>query len=179
MNKTFHLIYLSLLTAQSLALFMFESLLPMPFLAPGAKLGLANLITVIALYTLPRARDVLLVLLVRLLLATMFGGGPTILVYSLSGALISFAAMYLLKRSQAFSILGVSAAGGFFHNVGQLSIASIVIHNNGLWLYLPILGPMGIFTGLLIGWTAGFSVKKLLHFPAFQPPETTAPSQKH
>ena len=98
MTKTFKTVYLALLVAQSLALFLFEGLIPLPFLAPGAKLGLANLITLIALYTLPRWQDTLLVILVRIILATMFGGGPTILLYSLSGGLLSFAVMLLLRR---------------------------------------------------------------------------------
>ena len=89
MTKTFKTVYLALLVAQSLALFLFEGLIPLPFLAPGAKLGLANLITLIAIYTLPRWQDTLLVILVRITLATMFGGGPTILLYSLTGGLLT------------------------------------------------------------------------------------------
>lgn len=75
MNKTFHLIILSLFVAQSLVLYIVEGMLPVPFIAPGAKLGLANLITVIALYALPRKRDVALILLLRIILSTAFGGG--------------------------------------------------------------------------------------------------------
>lgn len=161
MTKTFKTVYLALLVAQSLALFLFEGMLPLPFLAPGAKLGLANLITLLALYTLPRWQDALLVILVRIALATMFGGGPTILMYSLAGGLLSFAVMLMLRHSGRFSILGVSAAGGFAHNLGQLLIASLVIGNPDLLLYLPILGPCGILTGLLLGTCAGLVLKKL------------------
>ena len=167
MTKTFKTVYLALLIAQSLALFLFEGMLPLPFLAPGAKLGLANLITLLALYTLPRWQDALLVILIRIALATMFGGGPTILMYSLAGGLLSFAVMLMLRHSGRFSILGVSAAGGFAHNLGQLLIASLVIGNPDLLLYLPILGPCGILTGLLLGTCAGLVLKKLPpdHFP--------------
>ena len=161
MTKTFKTVYLALLIAQSLALFLFEGLIPLPFLAPGAKLGLANLITLLALYTLPRWQDALLVILVRLILATMFGGGPTILLYSLRGGLLSFAAMLLLRRCRCFSLLGVSAAGGFAHNLGQLLIASLVIGNPSLMLYLPLLGPCGLLTGLLLGTCADLALKKL------------------
>ena len=167
MTKTFKTVYLALLVAQSLALFLFEGMLPLPFLAPGAKLGLANLITLLALYTLPRWQDALLVILIRIALATMFGGGPTILMYSLAGGLLSFAVMLMLRHSGRFSILGVSAAGGFAHNLGQLLIASLVIGNPDLLLYLPILGPCGIITGLLLGTCAELVLKKLPpdHFP--------------
>ena len=161
MTKTFKTVYLALLIAQSLALFLFEGMIPLPFLAPGAKLGLANLITLLALYTLSRWQDALLVVLIRIVLATMFGGGPTILMYSLAGGLLSFTVMNLLRRSSRFSILGVSAAGGFAHNLGQLLIASLVIGNPDLLLYLPILGPCGVLTGLLLGASAGLALKKL------------------
>jgi len=151
MSQTHHLVYLALLVSLSLSLFLLEGLIPLPFLAPGAKLGLSNLITVIALYSLPHARDALLILCTRIILASFFGGGPTILLYSLSGGLLSFLTMVILKQSRAFSVLGVSAAGGCFHNIGQLFIASAVMESPLLWNYLPILAPCGIFTGLLIG----------------------------
>ena len=167
-TRTFRLIFISLLIAQSLALFVFEGLIPLPFVVPGAKLGLANLITVIALYTLPSRRDVLLILAVRVLLATMFGGGPTIFLYSMSGALISFAAMCLLKETGWFSLLGVSAAGGSFHNLGQLLTAVLVLQTPGLWLYLPALAAVGIATGLLIGLAAHLTVRRLQRLPVFQ-----------
>ena len=89
MNKTFHLIILSLFVAQSLVLYIVEGMLPVPFIAPGAKLGLANLITVIALYALPRKRDVALILLLRIILSTAFGGGINAFFYSVSGAALS------------------------------------------------------------------------------------------
>ena len=161
MSYTYRIVYLSLLVALSLSLFLLEGLIPLPFLAPGAKLGLSNLITVVALYSLPHARDALLVLFARILLSSLFGGGPTILFYSLAGGLLSFGLMILLKRSNSFSMLGVSAAGGFFHNVGQLLIASLVLETPRLWNNLPILAPCGIFTGLLIGMVSAWTLKKI------------------
>jgi heptaprenyl diphosphate synthase len=58
MQKTFRMIYIALLVAQSLVLYVIEGMIPLPFIAPGAKLGLTNLITVIALYTLNNKKDV-------------------------------------------------------------------------------------------------------------------------
>ena len=154
------MVFLSLLIAQSLALFLFEGLLPVPFLAPGAKLGLANIITVLALYTLS-VRDTFLIVLLRTLLGSLFGGGPAVFLYSITGGILSLAAMIFLKRTEKFSILGVSAAGGFMHNVGQLLIAALVIENTSIFGYLPILGPCGIITGICIGILALFLQKKL------------------
>ncbi|MCI6085951.1 Gx transporter family protein [Selenomonas sp.] len=153
MNATHRLTYLSLLTAISLSLFVLEGLLPVPFLAPGAKLGLANIVTVFALYTL-RARDVLAVILVRIALASLFGGGPTVFFYSIAGGLLSFAAMYALKKTGRFSLPAVSAAGGFFHHVGQLAAAIAMTGTMSLLTYLAILGPVGLVTGLATGFVA-------------------------
>ena len=75
MNKTTKLILLGLFIAQSLVLYIIEGMLPVPFIAPGAKLGLSNLITVVALYTFPRRRDTACILLIRIILATAFAGG--------------------------------------------------------------------------------------------------------
>ncbi len=154
MSHTKKLVYLALLTGQSLALFLLEGLIPLPFLAPGAKLGLANLITLIALCTLPRWQDAAIMLSLRIALSSLLGGGPTILLYSLSGGLMSFAAMVLLQKSGRFSLIGISCAGGFCHHIGQLTAASLVIGSPHLFLYLPILGPCGLVTGFLLGWTA-------------------------
>lgn len=146
-------LHIALLTAISLVLFLVEGLIPLPFIAPGAKLGLANIVTVYALYTLG-PRSCLFIILLRTGLASFFGGGPTIFLFSLAGGLLSLAAMTLLKRTARFSIMGVSAAGGFCHHLGQLIIAALAAETLNLFRYLPILGTCGLITGLLIGWLA-------------------------
>lgn len=161
MNKTFRTIVLGLFVAQSLVLYIVEGLLPVPFIAPGAKLGLANLITVIALYALRRKSDVALILGVRLILAAAFGGGINAFLYSLAGAILSFSVMALLLQSNKFSIIGISAAGGIFHNFGQVIVASLVVENAKVMLYLPILSVAGTGTGILIGITALFALRHL------------------
>lgn len=161
MSQTKTLIYLALLTALSFSLFLLEGLIPVPFLAPGAKLGLANLVTVIALCILPRWQDALTVLLLRLLLSALFGGGPSLLLYSLAGGLLSFAVMAGLRQAGRFSLIGISCAGGFAHNVGQLAVAAVTLAAPGLFLYLPLLGPCGLLTGGIIGYVAGLAIKKI------------------
>lgn len=160
MQGNFRLAYLSLLLAFSLALFLFEGLIPLPFIAPGAKLGLANLITVVALYTLSM-RDVLLLIVLRIVIGSLLGGGPTVLAYSLAGGLLSFGGMAALKASNRFSVIGVSLAGGFLHNLGQLAIATVAVASTGLFAYLPVLGLCGIGTGSLIGFMAAGILSKL------------------
>lgn len=168
MNNTFRIIILGLFVAQSLVLYIVEGMLPVPFIAPGAKLGLANLITVIALYALPHKRDVCLILLLRIILSTAFAGGINAFLYSVSGAAFSLGGMMLLKHTGKFSLIGVSAAGGIFHNLGQLIIACIVVENIKLMLYLPILAVAGVGTGILIGITAIFTLRHLKRVPIYQ-----------
>lgn len=167
MKKTFHIIILGLFIAQSLVLYVVEGMLPVPFIAPGAKLGLANLITVIALYALPRKRDVCLILLVRIILATAFGGGINAFLYSVAGAAFSLGAM-MVQKTGKFSIIGVSTAGGIFHNLGQVIVASLVVENIKIMLYLPILAVAGTGTGILIGITAIFTLRHLKRLPIYR-----------
>jgi heptaprenyl diphosphate synthase len=169
MNKTFRIVFIGLLVSQALALYAVESMITVPLIAPGAKLGLANLITVVALYTLDSKKDVFLVIILRLLLATMIGGALSTFIYSVSGAILSYFAMILVKEllKDKVSIIGVSAAGAFFHNVGQLVVASAMVENIAIMLYLPILSIAGIGTGIFIGVTANFIVKHLSKLPYF------------
>ncbi len=170
MNKTFRIVFIGLLVSQALALYAIESMIPVPFIAPGAKLGLANLITVVALYTLDSKRDVFLVIILRLLLATMIGGTLSTFMYSVAGAILSYCAMIFVKEllKDKVSIIGVSATGAFFHNVGQLVVASAMVENIAIMLYLPILSIAGIGTGIFIGVTANFIVKHLSKLPYFR-----------
>lgn len=150
---------IALLTAISLVLFLVEGLIPLPFIAPGAKLGLANIVTVCALYT-SGFRASLLIVLLRTGLASFFGGGPVIFLYSITGGLLSLAAMSALKHTARFSVIGISAAGGFAHHLGQLIVAALAADTLSLFRYLPILGPCGLLTGFIIG---GLSARILKH----------------
>ena len=97
MTKTRKMIFLSLLVSQALVLHIIESMIPVPFITPGAKLGLANIVTVISLYLFGEI-ETLIVIIVRLILSAMFGGSISSLLYSIAGALFSFAIMILIKR---------------------------------------------------------------------------------
>lgn len=170
MRKTNRIVYIGLLVAQALVLHLFERMIPVPFIAPGARLGLANLVNVIAIYTLDSKKDAFLVLFLRLTLATMFGGNLSSFMYSAAGGILSFFAMVFVKEvfKEKVSIIGVSAAGAIFHNVGQLLIASSIVKNIGVMLYLPILSAMGIGTGVFIGITANYMVGHLKKLPMFK-----------
>ena len=152
---------IALLTALSLILFVLEGFLPLPLPVPGAKLGLAAIVTLIALHLLP-VRDAALMLTLRILLSSFFGGGIAPMLYSLAGGAASFAAMVLLKKYTQLSIVGISAAGGFLHNMGQLLVAAAVMQASALFSYAPVLGFVGILTGIGIGVAAQTILQKIL-----------------
>lgn len=170
MKKTSRMIYIGLLVAQALVLYIVEGMIPVPFITPGAKLGLANLVTVIALYTFDNNRDVFLVVILRLVLSTIFGGNLSSFMYSAAGAILSYYVMIFAKKvgKDKLSIIGVSASGAVFHNVGQLIAASAVVNNINVMLYLPVLSITGIGTGIFIGITANYVVAHMVKLPYFK-----------
>ena len=170
MRNTSKMVYIGLLVAQALVLHIFERMIPVPFVTPGAKLGLSNLITVVALYTLDNKRDAFLVVVLKLTLSTMFGGNLSSFMYSAAGGTLSFIGMVLVKDifKDKISIVGVSATGAIFHNVGQLLVASSIVRNISVMLYLPVLSIVGIGTGIFIGVTANYLVKHLSRLPVFR-----------
>lgn len=167
MNKTRHLMYLSLLTAMALVLSLVERNIPVPFMTPGAKLGLANLVTVLALYSLPKKRDIIMIIVSRLFLVSIFGGSVSGLMYGTMGALLSFLIMIIIKGSlrDKVSIIGVSAAGAVFHNIGQVLVACMIVKNIGVMLYLPFLSIAGIVTGAFVGLTANYVITYIYRLP--------------
>ncbi|MGL5068053.1 MAG: Gx transporter family protein [Sarcina sp.] len=163
LKDTRKLVYISLLTSLALILFIFESMIPMPFITPGAKLGLANLIIMISIYTLDSYKDALKVLLLRIFIASFFFGTPSMIIYSLCGGLLSFGVILFLKKfcGKYLSLIGISASGAVFHNIGQLLAASLILENFGVMLYLPVLSIAGIGTGIFVGIAANFMINHL------------------
>lgn len=144
---------LSMLTGFALMLSYVESLFVLTPGIPGIKLGLANLAVVLCLELYGR-RDALLVNVARVLLSSFLFGNMYVVLYSLAGALVSFAAMSAAKRFSGFSLIGVSVCGGVFHNVGQLFTAMAVVQTVQVIYYLPWLLIAGCLTGILIGFLA-------------------------
>lgn len=140
----------AMLTALAMIFGYVEALIPFSFGIPGIKLGLANVVIVVALYLLP-VHLVLLIQLARIMLVSFLFGNMSLLLYSLAGGILSFLVMCLLKHAKGFSITGVSMAGGVSHNIGQLFVAMTVVHNFNLMFYLPVLLTAGLVTGCLNG----------------------------
>ena len=149
-----------LLLALALVLSYVESFIPLSFAVPGVKLGLANIVVLFALYR-TGAVPALILSLLRVLLVSFMFGNAFALVYSLSGAILSWGLMSLLKKSGRFSPVGIGIAGGVAHNIGQLLCAMTVLETGRLAYYLPVLLVSGTVAGTLIGLAAGMTIKRL------------------
>lgn len=154
-NRTKKIVLMSLYVSIALMLNIFENFLPTRYLIPGAKLGLANVITMVSLLTIGK-KDSIMILVIRVLLGSIFGGGISGFLYSISGAIFSFTTMILVIVifKDKISMIGISATGAFFHSVGQVLMASMIIQNVRIFSYLPMLLFASIFTGVFIGFTA-------------------------
>ena len=156
-NKTEQLgVYIAL----AMILSYVESLIPFLFGVPGIKLGLTNVVTVIMMYTygIPGALGV--AVLRAVLSGFMFGNAFSI-IYSVAGCVLSFIFMYILKKTNHFAIISVSAAGGVMHNVGQLIVAANVVKTYSVIYYAPVLIIAGVFTGIIIGIVSDEIVKRI------------------
>lgn len=154
--------YFGVFTALALIFSYVETLIPVNLGIPGVKLGLANLIIVVALYKM-RLSEVYLLSVVRVLLAGFIFGNYFSIIYSLAGGLLSLTVMALLKKWGGFSLQGISIAGGVFHNIGQLIVAAVVVETFSVTYYFPVLLVAGLLTGLVIGIVAEMMLKRLVN----------------
>ncbi len=141
---------LGVVTALALIFSYIEFLVPLPIAIPGIKLGLANIVVLVCLYALG-PRYAFFVNVTRIALAALLFGSLFSALYALAGGLVSFAAMALLRRTHLFSPAGVSMAGGVFHNLAQLSVASLLVESAQVFYYFPVLLFAGLATGIGIG----------------------------
>lgn len=143
----------AVLTALALGLSTLENLFPVSLLVPlpGIKLGLANIVTVFALYRLG-APFALAILVARCLLGAMFAGNVSALLFSLMGGVLAMLVMILLRRAKRLSVYGVSIAGAAAHNIGQICAAMLVLGGTAVLGYLPALLGVSLVTGALTGF---------------------------
>lgn len=137
-----------------------EAILPAAPGIPGIKLGIANLVVIIAMYRLD-LRYALTINLVRIVLAGFMFSGLYGAIYSLCGCLVSFAVMCILFKSGRFSVIGVSMGGGVAHNLGQLCAAAFLVSSIEIFYYLPVLIISGTVSGILIGWLGYVMIERL------------------
>ncbi len=162
MNQTKKTALCAVLIALALALSYMERFLPLQLLIPlpGVKLGLANIVTLIALYLMGPAAA-FAILIPRCILGAVFGGGITGLLFSLTGGLLAMCVMALSRKLPRLSIYGVSILGAAGHSAGQILAAMVLMNSVYVGAYLPYLLLVSVFTGLATG-TAGAGVLRVL-----------------
>lgn len=162
--------WLGMLIALAFVFSYIESLIPIQLGVPGAKLGLSNLVVMVALYTLDDKYAFALAV-VRIILNGFAFGGMAAMIYSLAGGMVSFLVMVSVRRIGRasasktgvlkVSVLGVSVLGGVFHNVGQIIAAMLVLETPGLIYYLPVLAVCGTASGTAIGVLAAMVIRRV------------------
>ena len=149
-----------MLVATALILSFVESQIPPIVPIPGVKLGLANIVTLFALYKLG-APSALTVAVVRVSLSSLLFGSVSSFAYAMGGALLSFAVMLLLKKLGWFATFTVSIAGAVAHNIAQICVSMLILQTEVVIYYLPALLISGIITGAVIGIVGAVLLKKL------------------
>ena len=155
-GRTRRLAFAAMFAALALIFSYVEVLVPIP----GVKLGLANLVILIALYRLG-FRYAFAINCVRIVIAGLLFSGVFGMLYSFGGGILSILIMYLLYRTKLFSMVGISMAGGVMHNLGQLLTACAIMSNLSLMSYFAVLFFSGLISGILIGILA-YSIEKRL-----------------
>lgn len=159
--KTGKLARMALLTAAALIIFMVEAQIPSPVPIAGVKLGLANIITVYAVFALGPA-PAWMILVCRVFLGSVFSGQMMTLFYSLGGGLLCWCAMSLLRRVVTEKQIWIcSVFGAVFHNIGQIMVAALIARTAAVLAYLPILLISAVITGAFTGFAAQFLLERL------------------
>lgn len=160
MKKTRKLAIYGVLTALAIIFGYIELQLPAFFAVPGIKPGLTNIVVVVALYSLDN-KSALFINFVRIAIVSMLFGTVIAFMFSAIGGLLSTTVMILLKKTDKFSPIGVSAAGGITHNIGQIIVAMFVTGTTNILWYLGILWLTGTISGLLVGLIGGMICKHI------------------
>lgn len=143
-----------MLTTVALTIFMVEAQIPPLVPIPGVKLGLANIITVYAMFALG-PKEAGLIFLARVILGSVFSGQLMSLIYSLSGGTLCYLTMLFMRRLVTGKQIWVlSVLGAIAHNIGQIMAAMVVLGTWSVLYYLPVLMLSGIVTGLFTGLCA-------------------------
>lgn len=154
MTKIQRYLFLSLLTSGAMVLSIIEGMIPLPYIAPGAKLGLSNIVTMTVL-VLFGFKDTILVVILRCILLMIVATNPVSFIYSIVSGIMSAVVMGLgIKYFKKLSFIGVSVLGAMAHNASQITVAAVMFETLGMYYYLPVLSLVSIFTGCFVGYTS-------------------------
>ncbi len=160
-SKTKKIALLGVLTSVALVLSYLEALLPpVSSAVPGIKMGLPNIIIILILYRFS-AKEAIVVSLLRVFIVALLFGNVMTLSYSLVGAFLSLILMWVFKKSDLFSVVGVSIIGGITHNLGQITVAIFLFKTIQIGYYMVVLAITGTIAGVLIGIAGSVLIKRL------------------
>ena len=137
-----------------------EHLIPLPFIFPGVKLGLANSVGLIVLYYLGRKPYAVFGIL-RVLLSGLFTVFGSSFFIALGGTIVATIITILVSSFTKSSIFGVSASGAVFHGLGQVLVVSLLYGTIQMVWYMLVLVISGIITGLLMATVTALLIKRL------------------
>lgn len=162
MPKTRKLTLMAILSTIALIIFVIEAQIPAPVPVPGVKLGLANIITLVAMVILGR-KEAGAVLFVRVFLGSLFAGSPSTLIYSAAGGFMAYLVMCLLIGTMGDDRLWLlSALSAIGHNAGQLGACAVILKTPGILVtYAPVLAISGVITGIFTGLAAMYLIRAL------------------
>ena len=159
-KKSRKIAYYGMFAALALVMSYAEQFIPVPVPVPGVKPGLANIVILLALYTMDE-KSAFAISVVRVIVASLLFSGMAGFFYSIAGAMLSLGVMILFKRKDFMGVPGVSVAGGISHNAGQILVACAVLENIRIMYYLPVLMISGIITGFFTGLAAKAALRVL------------------
>ena len=157
--KTNKIAFLGMFTALAMIFSYIETLIPSFVAIPGVKLGLANIAIIVILYKVGW-KEAIAISLIRVVLSSILFSTVLSMLYSLAGAILSLAAMIILKKFN-LSKVTISVIGGVFHNIGQIAVAILMTETSELVYYLPVLLITGTISGIIIGLIGAITVKKI------------------
>lgn len=161
--------FLALMVALALAISLIEAMIPLPYIAPGAKLGLSNIVILVTL-VLFGFKSAISVAVFKSILLMLVTGNVSSFMYSISGAVLSSIVMGIANKKGRpfFSLIGVSILGALSHTFGQLAVASVLIESGKIFAYYPILTLVSLFTGCFVGFASTLISERLLKVYNFE-----------
>ena len=154
--KTRKMTQMALLSAIALTIFMVEAQIPALVPIPGVKLGLANIVTVFAVFAMG-PKEASAILFVRIFLGAVFAGNFSTIFYSAAGGALAILVTILLRKILTEKQLWVAGImGAIAHSIGQMAMAVAITQTVGLVSYLPMMIVCSIITGLFTGFCAQF-----------------------
>ncbi len=159
-KKTQRIAMCGVMTAVAMIFSYIESLFPIPIPVYGVKLGIANIAIITVLFVVGK-KEAFIVNVIRIALTALLFGNLNSFLFSMAGGVLSLLVMIGLQYTKKFSTIGISVAGGVFHNIGQIIAAVFIMETTAIIYYLPVLFISGIITGVVIGIVSGLVVNRV------------------